>query len=152
VNKEFSEISAQNNHDLIKSVGLNQTEALSNKDNFISDLVSELFDNIDSKDLFNFISDLLLTSLNIYKKKFSVENNLIIPEKTGYPNGETGNTSFQQNSSNVETEYLSISNDIHSILSNCPDLSSDQKLDYCNSQRYFMKMYLKEIVVKLKKL
>ena len=131
---------------------MNQTESLSKKDNFISDLVSELFDHIDSKDYFNFISDLLLTSLSIYKKKFSVENDLIIPEKTGYPNDEIGSSSFQQNLSNVETEYLSISNDIHSILSNCPDLSRDQKLDYCNSQRYFMKMYLKEIVVKLKNL
>ncbi|MFX0029826.1 MAG: hypothetical protein ACFE8B_11490 [Candidatus Hermodarchaeota archaeon] len=131
---------------------MNQIESLTKKDNFISDLVSELFDHIDSKDSFNIISDLLITSLSIYKKKFSVENNLIIPEKTGYLDSEISNSSFQQNFSNAETEYLSISNDIHSILANCPDLSSDQKLDYCNSQRYFMKMYLKEIVVKLKKL
>ena len=47
-------------------------------------------------------------------------------------------------------EYLSISNDIHSILTNCPDLPRDQKLEYCDSQRYFMKMYMKEMVVKLK--
>ena len=54
-----------------------------------------------------------------------------------------------QSESNSETEYLSISNDIHSILSNCPELDNSQKLEYCTSQRYFMKMYLKEMVVKL---
>ncbi|MHA1931635.1 MAG: hypothetical protein ACW96X_03790 [Promethearchaeota archaeon] len=51
----------------------------------------------------------------------------------------------------AEEEYLSISVDIHSILSNYPDLTSDQKLDYCNSQRYFMKLYLKEVLVKVNK-
>jgi hypothetical protein len=55
------------------------------------------------------------------------------------------------NLTKAEKEYLSISVDIHSILSNYPDLSSDQKLDYCNSQRYFMKLYLKEVIVKINK-
>ncbi|MFX1346840.1 MAG: hypothetical protein ACFFAI_17215 [Promethearchaeota archaeon] len=57
--------------------------------------------------------------------------------------------SLEQNIPDVKTEYLSISNDIHSILSNCPDLTTNQKLDYCNSQRYFMKLYLKEMVIKI---
>ncbi len=55
------------------------------------------------------------------------------------------------NLTKAEEEYLSISVDIHSILSNYPDLTSDQKLDYCNSQRYFMKLYLKEVLVKINK-
>jgi len=50
---------------------------------------------------------------------------------------------------NTKSEYLSVSNDIHSILSNCPELTNNQKLDYCNSQRYFMKLYLSDIVIKL---
>ncbi|MHA2039314.1 MAG: hypothetical protein ACW972_00205 [Promethearchaeota archaeon] len=53
------------------------------------------------------------------------------------------------NLTKAEEEYLSISVDIHSILSNYPELTSDQKLDYCNSQRYFMKLYLKEVLVKI---
>jgi hypothetical protein len=63
-------------------------------------------------------------------------------------NDEVLNNSILK-SPNSETEYLSISNDIHSILTNCPELDISQKLEYCNSQRYFMKMYLKEMIVKL---
>ena len=52
----------------------------------------------------------------------------------------------------AEEEYLSISTDIHSILSNYPDLTKDQKLDYCDSQRYYMKLYLREVIRKIKKI
>jgi hypothetical protein len=55
------------------------------------------------------------------------------------------------NLNKAEKEYLSISTDIHSILSNYPNLPNDQKLDYCNSQRYFMKLYLKEVLIKINK-
>ena len=150
-NREFSKISTQSNQNLIKSDNLSNIESRSKDDNVISELVSELFNHIESKDSFDFISDLLLTSLSIYKKKFTFENNSLNYEKTLNFNNELDINSFQQKLSDVKIEYLSISNDIHSILSNCPDLTSDQKLDYCNSQRYFMKMYLKEIVVKLKR-
>ncbi|MFW9825871.1 MAG: hypothetical protein ACFFE4_23230 [Candidatus Thorarchaeota archaeon] len=50
----------------------------------------------------------------------------------------------------ADSEYLSISADIHSILSNYPDLTNNQKLEYCISQRYFMKLYLKEVLIKIK--
>jgi len=103
-----------------------------------------------SKESFDFISDLLLTSLSIYKKKFSVENYLLNQENTLNLNDKIEINSLEQKVSNTKTEYLSISNDIHSILTSCPDLTSNQKLDYCNSQRYFMKLYMKEIVIKLK--
>lgn len=39
--------------------------------------------------------------------------------------------------------------EIQSVLQNCSNLTDKQKLDYCNSQRYFMKLYLKEINKKL---
>jgi len=58
---------------------------------------------------------------------------------------------FKITPAKAEEEYLSISSDIHSILSNYPDLTKDQKLDYCDSQRYFMKLYLKKILIKLHK-
>lgn len=51
----------------------------------------------------------------------------------------------------AEEEYLSISADIHAILSNYPDLTNDQKLEYCINQRYFMKLYLKEVLIKINK-
>ncbi|MFW9784687.1 MAG: hypothetical protein ACFFFB_20575 [Candidatus Heimdallarchaeota archaeon] len=115
------------------------------KNNLVSDLVSELFNNINSKATFEFISDLLISSLSIYKKKYSLDIETSNQRKKLEVNEVSSSTNL-----NTKTEYLSISNDIHSILINCPDLSTDQKLDYCNSQRYFMKMYMKEIVINLK--
>jgi len=45
-----------------------------------------------------------------------------------------------------KNDYFVILNDINSILMNYPNLTNKQKLDYCNSQRYFMKLYLKEVL------
>jgi len=47
---------------------------------------------------------------------------------------------------NAKNEYLVILNDIHLILINYPNLTNNQKLDYCSSQRYYIKMYLKEVL------
>ena len=149
-NKELSEISAQSNQNLIRPETISQLDSRSKNDSVISDLVSELFNHIESKDSFNFISDLLLTSLSIHKKKYSIENSLLTHEETLDTINNIDRIRFKQKLTDTKTEYLSISNDIHSILASCPDLSSDQKLDYCDSQRYFMKMYMNEIVVKLK--
>jgi hypothetical protein len=44
----------------------------------------------------------------------------------------------------ISENYL-ILKELNSILLKCTNLSSRQKLDYCNSQRYFMKLYLKEL-------
>lgn len=85
----------------------------------------------------------MISALSIYKIKFKTDKN--IPELI---NEEIPNKLISK-SHNSETGYLSISNDIHSILLNCPELDISQKLEYCNSQRYFMKMYLKEMIVKL---
>ncbi|MFX0082043.1 MAG: hypothetical protein ACFE94_09845 [Candidatus Hodarchaeota archaeon] len=132
------------------SENFNHGDFQNRNDNIISELVSELFNHIESKQSFDFISDLLLNSLNIYKKKFSVENFRLNLENNLNLNDTIEIIGFKQQVSDTKTEYLSISNDIHSILSNCTHLTSNQKLDYCNSQRYFMKLYMKEIVVKLK--
>ncbi len=35
--------------------------------------------------------------------------------------------------------------DISSVLQNCTHLTDNDKLMYCQSQRYFMKLYLREI-------
>ena len=42
-------------------------------------------------------------------------------------------------------DTLIILNEIKIILQNCSNLTDKQKLEYCNSQRYFMKLYLKEL-------
>ena len=38
---------------------------------------------------------------------------------------------------------------IHFFLSNNKELTNNQKLDYCTIERYFMKLYLKEILKKM---
>lgn len=114
----------------------------------ISKNISELFNHINSKELFNYISDLLITSLNEYKNKFPIEILTENNEKS-FNKIASKNTSYTFN--DPKNECLSISNDIHSILSNCHDLTNTQKLDFCNNQRYFMKLYLKEMVIKINK-
>lgn len=45
----------------------------------------------------------------------------------------------------IGNENLKILKDIHDILKNCTILTQKEKLEYCNSQRFFMKLYLKEM-------
>lgn len=44
-----------------------------------------------------------------------------------------------------ENENYIILKEIQEILENCSDLTDKQRLDYCKSQRFFMKLYLREI-------
>ncbi|MFX1500341.1 MAG: hypothetical protein ACFFDH_05170 [Promethearchaeota archaeon] len=45
---------------------------------------------------------------------------------------------------NAENHFRNIKK-IHFILKNSSDLTQKQKFDYCNSQRFYMKQYLKKI-------
>ncbi|MFW9879811.1 MAG: hypothetical protein ACFFG0_42600 [Candidatus Thorarchaeota archaeon] len=117
--------------------------------NLISNLVSELFNHINSKENFDYISNLLISSLNRYKKKFSNESYTKINEPNVNIIDNSGNRNAQYDKEDPKNEYLAISNDIHAILSNCADLSNSQKLDFCTNQRYFMKLFLKDLVIKL---
>jgi len=45
----------------------------------------------------------------------------------------------------IVDDHLEMIKKIHFILENSQDLSQKQKFDYCNSQRFFMKLYLKRI-------
>lgn len=40
---------------------------------------------------------------------------------------------------------------VHAILLNCINLTRKQKLEYAESERYFMKSYLKKLIKKLKR-
>jgi len=40
---------------------------------------------------------------------------------------------------------------IHAILLNCLNLNEKEKLEFCNSERHFMKLYLKNLNDELKK-
>ncbi|MFX1480964.1 MAG: hypothetical protein ACFFCI_23010 [Promethearchaeota archaeon] len=48
-------------------------------------------------------------------------------------------------------ENLTTLQKIHAILLNCINLSQKEKLEFANSQRYFMKLYLQKLKDKLKK-
>ncbi len=51
---------------------------------------------------------------------------------------------------NLDDDLLTL-HKIHSILLNCINLSKKDKLEFCNSQRYFMKLYLKKMREQLEK-
>jgi len=46
---------------------------------------------------------------------------------------------------NSINENLHLLKEIQAILRNCTHLNDKQKLLYCQSQRYFMKMYLQDV-------
>ena len=52
---------------------------------------------------------------------------------------------FENVNEEKTNDNLIILNEIKAILQNCSNLTNKQKLEYCNSQRFFMKLYLKEI-------
>ena len=55
------------------------------------------------------------------------------------------NNDIENESEEDSNDNLIILNEIKAILQNCSNLTEKQKLEYCNSQRFFMKLYLKEI-------
>ena len=52
---------------------------------------------------------------------------------------------------NICDDNLKTIKKVHAILLNCSNLSKKQKLDFCESERYFMKLYLKKISDKTQK-
>jgi len=46
---------------------------------------------------------------------------------------------------NICDENLITLHKIHAILLNCSNLSKMQKLEFCESERYFMKLYLQKL-------
>ena len=53
---------------------------------------------------------------------------------------------LQHSSEGFIDDHLDMIQKIHFILKNTQDLTQKQKYDYCSSQRFFMKLYLKKIV------
>lgn len=115
----------------------------------ISELVSQLFKHINSKESFSYISNLLISSLNEYGANFPGDNcneNSVNFFEDIY---DKEIITSKYNVNNSKHEYLGILNDIHSILSNISELTSNQKLDFCSSQRHFMKLYLKKVLIQI---
>lgn len=103
----------------------------------------------DSNDNFYAISDLIISSLIAYENKYPIEINHNFNETFSTKNYSQESNILECKSHDAKDEYLIISNDIHSILSNCSNLTNNQKLEFCNSQRYFMKLFLKDILIKI---
>ena len=57
--------------------------------------------------------------------------------------------SIIQKCDEIKKEYMIMMDDIHSLLINYEDLSLHQKLEYCNSERYYMRMHLKHTMIKI---
>jgi len=49
----------------------------------------------------------------------------------------------------AKKEYFIMVKDIHTLLKNCKEFSNDEKLNYCNSERFYMKQYLKHTLIKV---
>ncbi len=103
----------------------------------------------DSNDNFYAISDLIISSLIAYENKYPIEINHNFNETFSNKNYSQESNSLERKSHDPKDEYLIISHDIHSILSNCSNLTNNQKLEFCNSQRYFMKLFLKDMLIKI---
>jgi len=101
-----------------------------NKFIFISELTSMLFQHKHLNESLKNISDLIVLSLG------AKEN------------------AFDMNISKFEYEYdinryLEFLNKVRYLLMNNPDLTNNQKFDYCRIERFFMKLYLKEYLSKI---
>lgn len=62
-------------------------------------------------------------------------------EELNYELKKTVNKLLEKNT----TDNLILLDEIKEILHNCTHLTPEQKLMYCQSQRYFMKQYLREV-------
>ena len=56
------------------------------------------------------------------------------------------NSLISVNFNNKLTKFYGKIVNIHFFLSNNKELTNNQKLDYCTIERYFMKLYLREIM------
>jgi len=56
---------------------------------------------------------------------------------------------YEQTTERIIDKHFNMIKEIHYILKNSADLTQNQKFAYCNSQRFFMKLYLQRISEKL---
>jgi hypothetical protein len=81
------------------------------------------------------------------RMRFNNINNFVNLENY-IDNIEKGIGKLNDSSINVSkhsSEHLLMLRKLHKVLKNGQNLSSKQRLDYCDSERYFMKLYLREL-------
>lgn len=144
VSKHLRKFSVEDNTSLFEFSNFDDTEFQQINRALISELVLELFNHINSKESFNYISNLLISSLKEYEKYFTYNinsDNAKEGEKIEYKN-----INLLKPINDSRNEYLGILKDIDAVLSNCSEMTHIQRIDFCNSQRHFMKLYLKQVV------
>jgi hypothetical protein len=68
------------------------------------------------------------------------------PEPSSDNSEEIPSNSITESIEDICDENLTTLQKIHAILLNCVNLSKKQKLEFCESERYFMKLYLKKLM------
>ena len=117
------------------------------KFDLLSIFVSELFTHKDSEDAIKNISNIIVLSLKLFNNN---RQNMIMSKQGG--NSFFESISEHRNKSNQKTKnpfmkYGKILEILHSIIANCPDLPINEKLEYCNIERFFIKSVLKELAL-----
>ena len=119
--------------------------------NFFSKLLALFFKDQGPNECFKNISKLIVLLLNA--------PGMEIPSKLFHGNIENVVKEIYYEFKNIlkhESEievnkYFKTLEQVPPLISNCPELTNKQKLDYCNCERSFMKLYLKDLLLKLKK-
>jgi len=92
---------------------------------------------------FRFNESAIITNYNLQKSKYSetltFNDNLV----------KDDNSILQQINDSVKDNHLNLIKEIHQILKSSKNLTLNQKFGFCNSQRFFMKLYLKRICIEI---
>ncbi len=83
---------------------------------------------------------------DIEEKKNSQQNQNLFGTSQGKEINERFLDFLKDGIDEIPENYLAIIKKIHGILADSPDLTSQQKLEFCNIERFFMKSYLKEFI------
>ncbi|MFX1347496.1 MAG: hypothetical protein ACFE92_02370 [Promethearchaeota archaeon] len=88
---------------------------------------------------FRFNESAIYTNYNLQKSNYY--------ERKLYKNNLTKDdgTILKQINESVKENHFDMIKEIHNILNSSKSLTQNQKFAYCNSQRFFMKLYLKRI-------
>jgi len=113
----------------------------------LSTFVSELFTHKNSEEAIKNVSNLIVLSLKSFKNNRQMrltskeEIDIFFAGISGYRN------EYKQENKNPFIKYGRILDLTHSIIANCPDLTCNVKLEYCNIERYFIKSVFKELAL-----
>ena len=117
------------------------------KFDLLSMFVSELFTHKNSEDAIKNVSNLIVLSLKSFKNNH--QNDLVSKqEMNSFFEGITEyRNKNNQKTNNPFVKYGNMIDVIHTIVANCPYLTHNEKLEYCNIERYYIKSVFKELAL-----